>query len=114
MIYYNPDLILTETFSEEEERNYTGSFCGFVLLDQGAYSFAPLRDRLQQWGIEPLADSFLDDVMMSDMDLMFEVPGAMITVSLMKEPIPDGEAEAAAMHVLWQEAQSVIKAHTAH
>ena len=114
MTYYNPDLILTEAFSAEEERNYTGSFCGFVLLDNESYSFLQLRERLQQWEIAPLADSFLDDAMMTDTDLIFEVPGAMITVSLMKEPIPDGEAEAAALHALWQDAQSVVKAHTAH
>ena len=50
----NPDAVLTEEHSAMEKRNYTGSFCGFILLDSPGYNLTALADRLkQQWGIAP-------------------------------------------------------------
>ena len=46
----NPDAVLTEEHSAMEKRNYTGSFCGFILLDSPGYNLTALADRLkQQW-----------------------------------------------------------------
>ena len=120
-IVYNPDLILTEKHTEAEVQNYTGSFCGFVLLN-GNYDLAALEKRLQRdYNIatqrnnaeDMFADMFIDrDAGVQD--LMLDVPGAMVTVSFMNEQIPEGEAESAAMHAEWGGAQSAASEHKAH
>ena len=47
--------VLTETYSEEEQRNYAGGFCGFVLLEETQYDLPALLVRLQkEWQITPL------------------------------------------------------------
>ena len=116
-IAYNPDLILTEEHTDAEVQNYTGSFCGFVLLN-GIYDLSALEKRLQQdYGIttqQNHADDMFFDVEDSVQDLMLYVPGAMVTVSFMNEPIPEGETERAAMHAEWEGAQSAASEHKAH
>ena len=106
------NLVLTEAHSAEEVRNYTGSFCGFVLLSHSNITVTELYKNLKtQWGIEPLANGFN---MSTPMDLMFDVPGAMVTVSLIEEPIPDHEAEMAAHYANWDGAQNAAQDHKAH
>ena len=115
----NPDAVLNEEHSAMEKRNYTGSFCGFILLDGPGYNLTALADRLKQdWGIAPeespeeqivveggAAGDWLDDLLaeasmdvltapeVQDGNLVFDMPGAMVAVGYMPEPIPDGEAE---------------------
>ena len=111
---YNPDEILTKEYTEAEVRNYTGSFCGFVLLRNAGYDLQALTNRLQcQWEIAPLVFGDMEQsVPMSD--VMLDVPGAMVTVSLMEGPVPDGEAEVAASHAVWHKAKEMVHQHKAH
>ncbi|MBQ6853198.1 MAG: hypothetical protein IJO07_03360 [Peptococcaceae bacterium] len=110
-IDYNPDLALTHEHTAAEVQNFTGSFCGFVLLKRG-YNIQTLSERLRhQYGIE-MWPSHTGDVLIQD--FMLDVPGAMVTISLIDLPIPDAEAEAAAVHAAWQGAAAAAKQHAAH
>ena len=133
--------VLTEVHSAEEQRNYTGSFCGFVLLREAAYDLSALADRLaQRWGIVPqesgmdnitveggesgdwldqlLAEESVDVLTAPDIqegNLVYEVPGAMIAVGFVAEPVPDGEASrSAAGNTEWPAATEVAAQHKAH
>ncbi len=110
-IDYNPDLILTQEHTEEEIQNYTGSFCGFVLLNEPEYDLIALAERLHQQGIAVLAPGENKALVQ---DLMLDVQGAMVTISMISEPIPDGEAEAAAVFALWDGAKEAAEHHKAH
>lgn len=137
----NPTAVLTETHSAMEQRNYTGSFCGFVLLDKPDYDLAALAERLQQrWGIVPELDAveqfiveggeegdWLDQLLaeetvdvltapeLQDGNLVFDIPGAMVTVGYMPTPIPDGEAERFAKNnTSWPDALRIAATHAAH
>lgn len=111
--------VLTEEHTEEEQRNYTGSFCGFVLLNTASYDLQALADRLKKrWGIVPqvapeeevtveggqsgdwleqlLAEETVDvltEPEIQDGNLVFDIPGAMVAIGFMPAPVPDGEAE---------------------
>lgn len=138
---YNPEAVLTEEHSAAEQRNYTGSFCGFVLLDTASYDLEGLAQRLKQrWNIVPqaagpeeiiveggqegdwleqlLADESLDILTEPDVredSLLFDIPGAMIAVGFEPSPVPDGEAERyAGNNGLWPEAAAVARRHVAH
>lgn len=135
------DAVLTEEHTKEEQRNYTGSFCGFVLLDTNQYDLTALEQRLQQrWGIVPAASpedkitveggqtgDWLDELLteenvdiltapeIQDGNLVFDIPGAMVAIGFMPAPIPDGEAERfAAGNYDWPDAVKVTKQHVAH
>lgn len=109
---YDPDAILTQEHTDAEIRNYTGSFCGFVLLDTHDYNLHALAERLaQQWDLTAVP-SCSDDAAM--LDLMLDVPGALVTVSFLDLPIPKEEIEMAAEHSVWQGAKEAAVSHTAH
>lgn len=138
----NPDAVLTEEHSAEEKRNYTGSFCGFILLNQKGYDLMALSVRLQKtWGIIPQimvdeeqivveggeAGDWLDQLLaeetvdvlttpeIQDDNLVFDIPGAMVVVGYTPTPVPDGEAERFAKNNdSWKEAVSVAANHEAH
>ena len=108
---YNPDIILIQEHTEAEVQNYTGSFCGFVLLN-GVYDLYALVERLQNiCDIAALPVDRDNDLMK---DLMMDVPGAMVTVSFMDDPIPEDEIASAAIHAVWEGASYAAKTHTAH
>ena len=90
----------------------TGVFAGFVLLSRVSWSKRQLiRDLKELWDIvaEEDDDDSNDDV------LVFEVDGRVAAISLMKGPIPDGEAEAnAENNYMWPEAVDVAREHRAH
>lgn len=108
---YNPDLILTQEHTEEEIRNFTGSFCGFVLLEERQYDLTALAKRLEQKGLV-LLPSGTESAMVQD--LMLDVAGAMVTISYFGEKIPDGEAEMAAQRAKWTGAESAAQNHKGH
>ncbi len=137
----NPDAVLTEEHSAMEKRNYTGSFCGFILLDKPEYNLTALAERLKQrWGIAPeegpedqvfaeggeegdwldqlLAEESVDVLTapeIQDGNLVFDMPGAMIAIGYMPEPIPEGEAERFAKNnYFWTDASRVAASHVAH
>ena len=132
--------VLTEEHSAAEKKNYTGSFCGFVLLNTASYDLAALTRRLEQrWGITPIVPEdeitveggqegdWLEELLaeesvdlltapdLQDGNLVFDIPGAMVAIGFMPAPVPDGEAERfAANNYMWPEAVEVTKQHTAH
>ena len=132
--------VLTEEHSAAEKKNYTGSFCGFVLLNTASYDLAALTRRLEQrWGITPIVPEdeitveggqegdWLEELLaeesvdlltapdLQDGNLVFDIPGALVAIGFMPAPVPDGEAERfAANNYMWPEAVEVTKQHTAH
>ena len=130
-----------ENHTAMEQRNYTGSFCGFVLLNKETYNLQALADRMkEQWGIEPYIaktedliveggqegdwfdqllkeedTAILTEPEIQDNNLVFEIPGAMIVIGFVPEAVPDGEAERFAKNnETWKEALEVTKEHKAH
>lgn len=124
-----------------EKRNYTGSFCGFILLDKQGYDLTALAARLKQrWGIAPeesaeeqitveggedgdwldqlLAEETVDVLTAPEIhndNLVFDMPGAMIAIGYMPTPVPDREAEHFAKNnYFWPEASQVTASHVAH
>lgn len=97
---------------EGGEEDETGVFAGFVLMSRASWSKMQLiRDLREMWGIEAEEDDDESD----DDSLVFEVDGRVAAVSLMKGPIPDGEAEAnAENNYMWSEAVEIAKEHRAH
>lgn len=137
----DPMAVLTEEHSAAEQRNYVGSFCGFVLLQQASYDLTALAERLaQRWGIVPqrgaddaivveggqegdwldqlLAEETVDiltEPEIADGNLVFDVDGAMIAVGYMPAPVPEGEAERfAANNCFWPGAVEAAASHRAH
>lgn len=129
-----------ENHTAMEQRNYTGSFCGFVLLKEQAYDLQALSVRLKNsWGIEPYVQKteeliveggqegdWFDQLLKEDVDvltepeiqdnnLVFEIPGAMIVIGFVPEAVPEGEAERFAKNNgEWKDALEVTKKHKAH
>ena len=97
---------------DDEEDDDTGVFAGFMLMSRASWSKMQLiRDLKEMWGIEAEEDD--DDS--NDDSLVFEVDGRVAAVSLMKGPIPYGEAEAnAENNYMWPEAVDVAREHRAH
>lgn len=134
--------VLTETHTVIEQRNYTGSFCGFVLLSSPEFDLHWLAERLQtRWGIAPVdapqADEFtveggqdgdwldallaeesvevLTEPEIAEGNLVFDIPGAMVMIGFLPMPIPDGEAERfAAKNTQWPGAVQAAQEHKAH
>lgn len=140
-LVYDPETVLTEEHSAAERRNYTGSFCGFVLLDTASYDLQGLAERLKQrlqivpqavgpeeiiveggqegdWLEQLLAEEPLDILTAPDVredSLLLDIPGAMVAVSFEPSPVPDGEAERIAQNnARWPEAVAVTGRHVAH
>lgn len=93
-----------------EEKRETGPFVAFVLLDRPVWDPERFRaDLLADWDI-PCGDTAGDTG-----SLVFQVGSAMVAVSLVEYPVPDGEAEKnAANNYLWPQAVEVTKTHKAH
>lgn len=93
-----------------EEKRETGPFVAFVLLERAAWDPERFKaDLLADWDI-PCGDAAGD----TD-SLVFQAGSAMVAVSLMAYPVPDGEAEKnAANNYLWPQAVEVTRTHKAH
>ena len=70
-----------------------------------------LTGRLQAQGIGVLPAGSAQAVMQ---DLMLDVPGALVTISLFTMPVPEHETEAAAQYARWDGAQTAAQSHKAH
>lgn len=101
-----------DDISDDDSKNETGVFTGFVLMSRISWSKRRLiRDLKEMWGIEAEEDD--DDS--NDDSLIFDVDGRVAAVSLMREPIPEGEAEDnAENNYMWSEAIDVAREHRAH
>ena len=97
---------------DDSDDDETGVFAGFVLMSRISWSKRQLiRDLEEMWGIEAEEDE--EDS--SEDALVFEVDGRVAAVSLMKGPIPDGEAETnAENNYMWPEAVDAAREHRAH
>lgn len=100
----------------EEKKDHTGGFLGFVLLKEAGWDKkAIFRTLKEEWGIVP-DDKGEDPAEEKDENAaVFWVNGTMCAYSLMPAPVPGGEAERfAAANYFWKEAVEVTKTHTAH
>ncbi len=100
-----------EGSEDQEDRDGTGSFISFVLLDENKIDLDLLRKQLQKdWGIiinkkpEDDPESLIETI--DDMALI---------VSLMPAPIPNDEAvDNARTNFYWEDAVEVAKSHKAY
>ena len=97
---------------DDSDDDETGVFTGFVLLSRISWSKRQLiRDLEEMWGISAEED----DEDSNDDALVFEVDGRIAAISLMRGPIPNGEAEAnAENNYMWPDAADVAREHRAH
>ena len=97
---------------DDSDDDETGVFTGFVLMSRISWSKRQLiRDLEEMWGISVTED----DEDSNDDALVFEVDGRIAAISLMRGPIPNGEAEAnAENNYMWPDAVNVAREHRAH
>lgn len=97
---------------DDSDDDETGVFTGFVLMSRISWSKRQLiRDLEEMWGISATED----DEDSNDDALVFEVDGRIAAISLMRGPIPNGEAEAnAENNYMWPDAVNVAREHRAH
>ena len=106
----------------EEQKENAGTFVNYVLLKKAKWDKeALLRDLKETWGIEDEPDGSGeedeedDDGENIDDIFLISYHGAMIAVSFMPAPIPNGEAEeAASKNFMWSKGTEQVKSHTAH
>lgn len=118
----------------EEQKENPGTFVNYVLLKEARWDKeALLRDLKETWGIEDEPDDSEDEDSEdedsknedsedeggedeeTDEVFLISYQGAMIAVSFMPAPIPDGEAEeAAAKNFMWRNGAEQVKDHVAH
>ncbi len=105
-----------ETSGNEEKKDHTGGFIGFVLLKEARWDKkAAFRTLKEQWGITPDDTGENPAEEEDENTAVFWVEGTMCAYSLMPAPVPGGEAERfAAANYFWKEAVEVTKTHTAH
>ena len=100
----------------EERKQNPGTFVSFVLLEEANWDKeALLRELKEGWQIEN--EPGADDAEQAENDETFIVGyhGALIAVSLMPGPIPDGEAErCAGKSYLWKNDIGQVRRHQAH
>lgn len=94
----------------EEHKANPGSFLSFVLLEKPEWDKQAFVQTLQkEWGIVDDDDGEDEDI------LMLSWQDAIVSVSLMPGPIPDGEAEAAAAsNYMWRDGVEQVKKQEAH
>ena len=99
----------------EERKENAGTFVNYVLLSEAKWDKdALLRDLKETWGIKDEAPEE-DEGDEGDDAFVITYQGAMIAISLMPAPIPDGEAEyAAAKNFMWKDGSEKVKQHKAH
>lgn len=97
---------------DDDDDDETGAFAGFVLLSRVSWSKRQLiRDLEGMWGISAEED----EENAGDDALVFEVGGRIAAVSLMRGPIPGGEAEdCAENNYMWPGAVDATREHRAH
>lgn len=99
----------------EEHKKNAGQFTGFVLLSDVDWDKEQLiRDLKEKWDIIAKEDEDEEEEQRDD-TLVFSVGDMIAAISLMRAPVPDGEAEVnAENNYMWPEAVDVAKAHRAH
>lgn len=112
-----------ETAPENQDQTgHSGSFLGFVLLDECSLQADQLKaELLQEWGIqveedeEAEVESSDDDTSPDHDSYVWNIGNMIAAVSLMPAPVPDDEAvQNAANNYMWPEAVETAGKHTAH
>ena len=95
---------------QESQKDMTGNFVSFVLLNDTSADFNLIAKNIyEDWGIEISADGIKDDTIVS------EIGGMMTAVSLMRAPVPNGEAVVnARTNFRWPEAVAAAESHKGH
>lgn len=110
---FSKDEPVTVSFDENLDiivsRPRGGPFASFLLLKDDFLDLQALKDSLRvDWGIILNEDADGDNV-------VFQVDGDLIALSLMHSPVPNGEAESnASNNYSWPEAVDEVRQHTAH
>lgn len=96
----------------QEEHDNTGSFAGFVLLDEPVLDMEVLENQLSKdWGFEFSEEN----TSRQEQTLVTEIKGMTVAISLMPAPVPNDEAvENAKTNFRWPEAVEVTQKHKAH
>ncbi|MCH5204228.1 MAG: DUF4261 domain-containing protein [Oscillospiraceae bacterium] len=99
----------------EKRKENPGTFVNYVLLSEVKWDKASfLRDLNETWGIEDESpeDNDGDE---NDNTIVISYKGAMLAVSFMPAPIPNGEAEySVARNFMWKDGTEQVKKHKAH
>lgn len=104
-----------EVQEREEKAKNAGVFAGFVLLKEACCDFSKFeKDFYDEWGIT-LSDSDQNNNMTKAYAVADFGEKAILALSLVESPVPDGEAEQNAQYnYMWREAVQVAKSHKAH
>lgn len=96
--------------NNQSQSESTGAFAGFILLETPAWDTRRLQEDLDAWGI------CCPETALSGQDsLVWDMDGALVAVSLMSAPVPNGEAQRyAECNYMWPQAVEVTKTHEAH
>lgn len=103
----------------EEQKENAGTFINYVLLKETKWNKeAILRDLKERWSIEDQPDDSDEDEDEEDKEtdeiFLISFNGATIAVSFMPAPVPNGEAEEAALkNFMWPNGAEQIKNHMA-
>lgn len=113
LVEYVRNYIKEQAEKAEKRKENPGTFVNFVLLKEPVFDKeAFLKQIKEDWDIEP-DDSEEDEEEKDDM-VMISYKGAMLAISLVAAPIPDGEAEYhAKSNYRWKEAEETVKQHKA-
>lgn len=110
--------IMEQAKKAEEHKENPGTFHNFVLLKKDAWDKEAFLKLLNiDWGI--VDETSEEDKVEGEEDnqhmVILTYKGALIAVSLMPAPVPNGEAEYHAQNnYRWREAVDVVKQHKAH
>ena len=119
LVEYVREYMMNLAKEAEKHKENAGTFINYVLLDDIKWDKAALlRDLKETWGIvDESTDEFPEEDAADEREHSFVISyeGAMLAVSLMPGPIPDGEAEyAAAKNFMWPAGKDIVKQHKAH
>ena len=115
LVEYVREYYINRAKEAEERKENAGTFINYVLLSEAKWDRdALLRDLKETWGIEDESSEDNEEGERGD-TFVITYQGAMIAISLMPGPIPNGEAEnMAARNFMWPDGQEKVKQHQAH
>lgn len=92
-----------------------GSFAGFVLLSEPQWDRDQfIRDYKEDWGIEIVEDTRLENPEDDGKLVYADVEGMRVVVGLIEAPVPNGEAEYWARgNYMWKDGAEIVKDHKA-
>lgn len=95
-----------------EKKEKRSTFAGFILLSEAKIDKEKIKkDLLSDWGIKVIKEKDGDE---TEDTLVFDTDEMTVALSLVKSPVPNGEAEQnASANYMWQEAVEITKTHRA-